>query len=411
MEDLINFTASATDDLLTLSKMKEQCTTSVAKDVGETMQKLELVLIRILKGGDKKVPSPGLIQLLENPSIPASGLVQMRRKFTTTFRELTSLIVEHCRLSPNRTTLQFKLPDLNFKLSKTTCKDTPGELTDWLNHNEDHWQDKHILCLGDSVGRHVDLPEGFILKDGFQVVRNLQKGKFYGIARPRKQDGSGTGMDAANFAERVASLVKHGKHVLEAILRAVTALVIYLLKLAHQRANIPGLASRLQKYWLHLVVFVIVVVVHNQPHLLTLVPDALLKRVVYVMARAVAIVRGTVVVSKEESAMAAHLLAGVSEELQLYLPAPPALKMLAGPPKKLMIAPPVAQVIESALLPSPSGEGSFPSIGAVLAGAAWISTRGAVRVAVNDAAIRLMETTLTLLGMSVAVFSRQLSSK
>ena len=194
-EDVVNeashFMSTASDDLLTLAVMKAQyCDKQLPSKIKDRMQHLETVLNRILHGQPGPPKVPGLHALLQDASAGSQELTQMRRKFVSVFRELTQLIVEHCKVKG----LAFKLPDLSVKLTVKNeqglggCRDVPAALRQWFQDRDDFvWKDKQVLCLAGFHGRHVNLPEGHILPGGFVVVRNVGEGAFYGVAR-RGQD-------------------------------------------------------------------------------------------------------------------------------------------------------------------------------------------------------------------------------
>lgn len=200
VRDVTEFVGMAADDLLTLAVIKAQyCDKQVSEDIRKRMKRLEFILKRILHGSKGPPPIPGLQNILRNPAMSGKGLILMRRKFVGVFRELTGLMVEHCKIKG----ANFTLPELRIdvKVSGTLkgCGDIPEGLLRWFRDVDDAlWRDKQVLCLAGHNGRRVNLPEGHMLTENFVVVSNVDNGKWYGVAR-RKQD---------NWSQRLLELLK-----------------------------------------------------------------------------------------------------------------------------------------------------------------------------------------------------------
>jgi hypothetical protein len=258
---------TATDDLLTLEVMRAQyCDKQLPRRVKDRMEHLNDALKRILRGQPGPPAVPGLDVLLRNPSTGSQELAQMRRKFVAVFRELTQLIVDHCKVKA----LNVKLPDLSVNLTLKDeaglggCRDVPAALRRWFQDRDDAtWRDKQVLCLAGSHGQVVNLPEGHLLPGNFVVVHNMGEGAWYGVARQRRD----------TWAQRLLELLKRkGRESLKVLVEMLWAVL--------QRATDAGLVRRA---WTRLLVVVCMSILTKNTWALAAIPRGLLALCVRVL--------------------------------------------------------------------------------------------------------------------------------
>jgi hypothetical protein len=293
--ELLKFIDDALRDVATLSQLKQQyCRKHVHADVARRMDRLEDTIGRIVSGStDMKVP--GMSALIDQYThakgqIPLESIMHLRRKFTETFRELTNLMIEHCRIKGTT----FRLPDLNIDITvprrKGTCESVPKEMQQWYDRDDDGWTDKQILCIGMHRGHKVDLPIGHILHDRFEVVIVSSDKTFYGVARKEEEQ------DCSSFACRILRMIYAGSAIVIGMIKTIINMLFSTITLVAQGiiALTPTIASWVVRYWKMVIAAVVIAIITQT---LGLVPRSVVNLVLRMINEARDIVTGTVVKS------------------------------------------------------------------------------------------------------------------
>lgn len=326
VRDVSEFVDLATDDLLTLAVMKAQyCDKSVPSNIKDRMAKLETTLTRILRGSKGPPAIPGLDNLLKHPTMRSAELTLMRRKFVGVFRELTGLLVEHCKIKSINVSLPDITIDVKFPSSVKGCGETPKDLLAWFRERRDAvWKDKQILCLAAQDGERVNLPVGHILHDGFVVVHNVDQGLWYGVARPRKKQ---------SWARRLLELLKRKcKEAVKSVLKGLWSTIV------NSTMSVVTMIA-----WQRLLVTIFVAVVTGNSWVLTFLPKSVI-RLCFLVIRSVfglakrALGQPSQKITQTQTVAIWYAASIVSEtcpfvpQRQLALPPGTRLPMIAPPP-------------------------------------------------------------------------------
>ena len=358
LENLHKFILQAIDDLILLQKAERQfCRDYASKETLKQINKLSIQLHRIVHGCEKpKVP--GIRSLLSgNTFVSIQDIDLLRKKFLRVHSEVLSLMLKHCKFG-NQFLNVYQLK-FSFKGAEKVCENIPTELKHWVKDiTESQWVDKHILCLGLHNGQHVNLPVGYILPEKFEVIKNVEDGKFYGIARKRTTDECG------GIVCKILQAIQAGGKYLNDIINTLLTALYYLLRLLSNGVIkfTPYILNIILRYWTYIFTVVIVGCFYSNGHLLTIIPHNILRTCVEALRVSINVVKGSFQVPEKykhillkTSLFVVDTVSTVVEDVkllpappkQLYLPPPPKQLLLAAPKQLKMIAPPSPTLLDS----------------------------------------------------------------